>query len=557
MRYRLFLFVLFIPYLIARQAIGEESAGKTPDKFCIDLSENPNSPLPWSDGDLGRIALIFGNDKYSKNVGPLRNPSNDAELISSKLNRFGFSTLCQLNSTKNQMIYSIQNMSDRMKKNSQAVLFYAGHGVSIRGINYIVPIDAEFRTEFELEAQSLNLNSILDELSSTSDSASIVILDACRNEFSIRKTGTRGIYQARGFDTVKQFSGLLIGYSTDPGNVASDGTGQDSPFSMALYENMDTFNESVDSVLARVSDSVSKETGGMQTPWYSASKFAGKVRLRIPRNDIERAMANWNTVKLLSGGSDSCGYIETYLKETAHLAGDPSLSGIISEANSMLLICHEAENSKFPQIGEEKIASPVYISPDRPLVAARLLAYNADYPLKNLELVASDGARIRGQAADTGIIIGMAYHSTPISISLDRNTVTSQDRVWIPVRGPAGNGYVDSKLLSEKNILRSIIVKFEHGSTNISIDSVNLISDFLESLKIESFRNVRIHSLYVNSAAEHSDTGRFMALTRALEVASEVENDGIAKSMISIEYSAGISDIIDEGDDGVTIDIIR
>jgi uncharacterized caspase-like protein len=154
------------------------------------------------------------------------------------------------------------------------VFFYAGHGLQVGGHNYLVPIDAQLTTAEALDVEMIGLDLIHQTMEREAET-SILFFDACRdNPFSrnlARALGTRSSEIGRGLAPVENGVGTLISFSTQPGNVASDGEGRHSPYSSALIKQLNTSNDDVSSMLIDVRNEVMKETGRKQVPWENSA----------------------------------------------------------------------------------------------------------------------------------------------------------------------------------------------------------------------------------------------------------------------------------------------
>ena len=131
----------------------------------------------------GRVALVIGNGGY-RSVPSLQNPPNDAADVALSLGRLGFSVQRILDATYDDMRRALLEFDRRARDAEMAIVFYAGHGMEVGGDNWLIPIDAELRTDSDVEHEAIALKSVL----STVDGASklgLVILDACRQQ-SIR-----------------------------------------------------------------------------------------------------------------------------------------------------------------------------------------------------------------------------------------------------------------------------------------------------------------------------------------------------------------------------------
>ena len=212
-----------------------------------------------------RIALVIGNSAYSS--GPLKNPVNDATAMAAMLKKLGFSVTLQKNAKQQEMDESIRDFGRRLKRARGVGLFYyAGHGIQIGGVNYLLPVNARIEKESDVRFQSVNADTVLAEMENAENELNIVILDACRdNPFSRSfRNVTRGLAIIGNAP-----SGTFISYSTGANQVARDGDGKNSPYTRALLENMDKPGLSLNNVFMKVRSKVKKETG--QIPWELSS----------------------------------------------------------------------------------------------------------------------------------------------------------------------------------------------------------------------------------------------------------------------------------------------
>ena len=156
-----------------------------------------------------------------------------------------------------------------------ALFYYAGHGIQHNGENFLIPVDAKLTSANRLKYECVNMNSVLDEMESTSNKMKIIILDACRNNPFERRWNrtTRGVRgQGAGLtDKNMNASGTLIAYSTNPGNVAQDGEGRNSPYTAGLLKMIDEPNVPIEIFFKNVRKYVKQQTQGAQEPWEASS----------------------------------------------------------------------------------------------------------------------------------------------------------------------------------------------------------------------------------------------------------------------------------------------
>jgi hypothetical protein len=216
-----------------------------------------------------RVALVIGNAQYK--VSPLDNPVNDATDIDRTLKQLGFQTTLLRNATLGQMREATRRFADQLQSADVALIYFAGHGVESNRKNYMIPVNADLKFEYELDDQAYNAGQWLDMLesikSSNAERVNIVILDACRNNSLI---GARSL--GRGLGRMDAPTGTFLAYSTAPGKVAVDGTGnRNSPFTRHLLTVMQQPGLPIEEAFKQVRRNVSRETNGAQVPWESTS----------------------------------------------------------------------------------------------------------------------------------------------------------------------------------------------------------------------------------------------------------------------------------------------
>jgi hypothetical protein len=212
-----------------------------------------------------RIALVIGNSAYSS--GPLKNPVNDATDMAAMLKKLGFTVTLKKNASQQEMDETIREFGRQLKRTRGVGLFYyAGHGIQVGGVNYLLPVNARIEKESDVRFQSVNADIVLAEMENAENGLNIVILDACRdNPFSRSfRNATRGLAIISNAP-----SGTFMSYSTGANQVARDGEGENSPYTRALLENIVKPGLTINNVFMNVRSKVKKETG--QVPWELSS----------------------------------------------------------------------------------------------------------------------------------------------------------------------------------------------------------------------------------------------------------------------------------------------
>ena len=243
----------------------------------IDIKLGAASPTNERTG--GRIALVIGNSKY-ENFDSLPNPKRDASLVAEALGKSGFQNVKLLTDANREALSdALQSFSQQSKNANWAVIYYAGHGIELDGSNYLVPVDANFESDADIPKESVALDQILNSVSAA-DKMRLVVLDACREHpFATEK---KSLSVGRGLARIEPESGTLVAFATKHGHLATDGSGDNSPFTMSLVRRMDAPGLEINQLFRLVHDDVYASTGKKQEPFtygqLSAEGFYFKAR---------------------------------------------------------------------------------------------------------------------------------------------------------------------------------------------------------------------------------------------------------------------------------------
>jgi hypothetical protein len=221
-----------------------------------------------------RVALVVGNATY-QSVSRLANPKNDAELVADTLRKLGFSLIgggAQVDLDKAKFDSAIQNFGNQLIGADVALFYYAGHGLQVRGTNYLVPVTANPTRETDVDFQMVDVAIVLRQMEGAGTKLNLVLLDACRNN----PFGGRGLRSSDGgLAQMRAPEGTLLSYATQPGNVALDGNDGHSPYTRALVETMQKPGLDVLQAFNQVGLIVKRSTGSSQQPWVSTSPIDG------------------------------------------------------------------------------------------------------------------------------------------------------------------------------------------------------------------------------------------------------------------------------------------
>lgn len=243
-----------------------------------------------------RIALVMGNSAY-QNVAPLPNPANDARLIAEKLWESGFEVIESIDVDRETMLADLATFRSRLREGSEALFYYAGHGVQIGGRNYLLPVSVAPSSIDDLRAQSVDAQLFVDIMDRSGARLNIILLDACRNNpfngidaEDADQIATRAISIGQSREEVQRGLTLLseassgglaemtagdsetiISFATAPGAVAFDGTGRHSPYTEAIAENIDKPGIELSELFRNVRGGVRERTDGQQITWTTST----------------------------------------------------------------------------------------------------------------------------------------------------------------------------------------------------------------------------------------------------------------------------------------------
>lgn len=265
--------------------------------------------LPVEASQERRVALVVGNAKYE--VSPLLNPTNDSADVAAKLKSYGFEVVYRENLKMRQIGSMLREFKSKLSPGSTALIFYAGHGLQVRGENYFPTIDADIQSEEDIQNQSIGLKQLMDILEEAKTRTNIVMLDACRNNPFERRTRSL----SRGLASTSAPSGTMIAYSTRPGSVAEDGLGRNGLYTEQLLKVMDN-RKPIEQVLKQLVSSVKAASKGRQEPWSEGSLegdfcFGGCVDSNFEKNKLTADVALWESI---IGSTVTTDY-ERYLSE--------------------------------------------------------------------------------------------------------------------------------------------------------------------------------------------------------------------------------------------------
>ncbi|WP_315704078.1 MULTISPECIES: caspase family protein [unclassified Bradyrhizobium] len=282
-----------------------------------------------------RVAFVVGNGAYT-NVAPLPNPPVDAKAMAATLRNVGFDVVEGTNLTRDKMTEKLLDFGRKAQGADIAVFYYAGHGIAISGTNYLLPVDADLKSEMDVKLGSaINIDVTLDQTMGDAK-VKLVFLDACRdNPFAAKiksNSPTRSVAVQTGLAEMKSGEGTLIAFATGPGQTALDGeAGANSPFTRALIAHIAQPGVEIQQAMTEVRAQVNEETSKGQLPWghtnligavylnpaATPATSAAAIPGNVPANAASSANAEaelefWRSVKDSNRPEELNAYLSTY-----------------------------------------------------------------------------------------------------------------------------------------------------------------------------------------------------------------------------------------------------
>lgn len=257
-----------------------------------------------------RIALVFGMAEY-RHLPGLSNTRNDAEAISRTLEGIGFDVTLSLDASGAEMDALLEDFAFRSEVADLALIYFAGHGIEVQGENFMIPVDADVASNRDVQSQSPSLKKFLSAVD-RARKMRIVILDSCRDnplgdsidldatETADTSAATQATRGGGGLAAANPDRGTLVAFAAKDGQVALDGSGNNSPFALALMEKMTQPGLEISLMFRQVRDGVLQRTGNLQEPhtygsltgipFYLAGPAEGEGKLDV--SDASRAWAS-------------------------------------------------------------------------------------------------------------------------------------------------------------------------------------------------------------------------------------------------------------------------
>jgi tetratricopeptide (TPR) repeat protein len=221
-----------------------------------------------------RVALVIGNGRYEPAVGPLRNTANDARAMAKALRSLGFTVIEAQNVTRDELMAAVLKFRGQLRGAEVGLFYFAGHGISVAGANYLLPIKSSYAPEaiadgdrrLLAETKLFNAEQVVTEMVNSGVRCNLVILDACRTTPVARNPANRDATKSGGLVEMNPPAGSLIAFATDAGRAASDGEGTNGLYTSELITHLLTPGLTIEQVFKRTRKGVMERSNGAQLP---------------------------------------------------------------------------------------------------------------------------------------------------------------------------------------------------------------------------------------------------------------------------------------------------
>jgi uncharacterized caspase-like protein len=405
-----------------------------------------------------RVAFVVGNGAY-KNVAALPNPPIDAKAMAGVLRNVGFDVVEGTNLTRDAMTERLLEFGKKAQGADVAVFFYAGHGISINNTNYLLPVDADIKSEMDVKlGAAINIDLTLDQTMSDAK-VKLVFLDACRdNPFAAKiksNATTRSVSVQSGLAEMNSGEGTLIAFATGPGQTALDGQGgANSPFTRALIDNITQPGIEIQQAMTKVRAEVNEQTNKGQLPW-GHTNLIGSVYLNPAPAPAAAASAAPVAVASTSGSTD----VELEFWRSIKDSNKPE------ELNAYL---SSYPNGQFKSLALARIASlgdPAAANnpQTRNLTSVDPSTFNAESNQVTEDQIGLD----KGQRRDVQRRLNGLGFDTKVTGKFDESTRAVITR-WQAARGYPKSGYLNQ--LQHKALLTEIVSAQANSSDDESSD---------------------------------------------------------------------------------------
>jgi len=395
-----------------------------------------------------RVAFVVGNGAY-KNVAQLPNPPIDAKAMAATLRNVGFEVIEGSNLSRDQMTEKLLDFGRKAQGSDVAVFYYAGHGIAVGGTNYLLPVDADIKSEMDVKlGAAINIDLTLDQTMGDAK-VKLVFLDACRdNPFAAKiksNSATRSVSVGSGLAEMKSGEGTLIAFATGPGQTALDGQeGNNSPFTRALIDNITKPGVEIQQAMTSVRAQVNEETHKGQLPWGHTNLIGAVYLNQAPTTQVANAAPTASSSAPAATASSSSDGVELEFWRSVKESNKPE------ELNAYL---SAYPNGQFKPLAMARLAA----IQNGPSTTTRNLNAGVDpatFTDEATQLTEDQIGLDKGQRRDVQRRLSGLGFDTKVTGTFDSDTRTVLKR-WQAARGYPSTGFLNK--LQHKAMLSEIV----------------------------------------------------------------------------------------------------
>jgi hypothetical protein len=414
-----------------------------------------------------RVAFVVGNGAY-KNVAALPNPPIDAKAMAAVLRNVGFDVVEGTNLTRDTMTERLLEFGKKAQGADIAVFFYAGHGIAISGSNYLLPVDADIKSEMDVKlGAAINIDLTLDQTMSDAK-VKLVFLDACRdNPFAAKiksNSATRSVSVQTGLAEMKSGEGTLIAFATGPGQTALDGhEGANSPFTRALIDNITQPGVEIQQAMTKVRAEVNEQTSKGQLPW-GHTNLIGSVYLNPAAAPAADAVAPASGPVLASTSGNNDVELEFWRSIKDSRKPEELNAYLSTYPNGQFRSLALSRLASLDNPGNTNVASNSNDNPQtRNLTSVDPATFNAEANQVTEDQIGLD----KGQRRDVQRRLNGLGFDTRVNGKFDEETRAVLKR-WQAARSYPTSGYLNK--LQHKALLSEIVATTQTGSNDDNDD---------------------------------------------------------------------------------------
>jgi hypothetical protein len=507
-----------------------------------------------------RLAVVWGEESYSKDVGILKNAGNDARRIARNLVDLGFGVLCLIDPKADQIATSVREVSSKAHDGTKVFVYYAGHGAKIAGTDYILPITIEREmTSEDLQQYAISVNYIMQVLSRHPHTWTVFVLDACRKEIGIWNATSRSINETvGGFGTASGSDDLWLVYSAYPNNLANDGdeTTKAGLFMSIFSNKMMEKGSRLFNIIGDTRKDMKKVSGKgafpfKQEAYLTSFSDAGSLILSEAETPEEKAEVMFRLAVESKQSTKDCNYLNEFYRVYGELGKSSSkIKMLIDKANEELKDCTNLTSASSNAASSE-VSGITYLETPTQTTESWTSQTEMHVSLRQQSLhgkigqvfqasqgipVTGDGVRIRAKPTIDSPAIGIVYKNSRVMAKC-ASTESCEDG-WYSVSTPTGSGYLNASFVTEAEIKESKRIEIDTVERPLEPDAYAQLRGIATNTKTNKGK---IRLSIINPATDDApQRAKANALYLGMQTVADLTALGVDGNRITVEYAAPI-----------------